>query len=96
MADKLKCGTLGEIEARYVCDHLFRNEREKPPSVLAYFEPHHEPHEPTPAIWCEACEAVVVEQDGIDERVHEFAQFRAVCGFCFQKYLDRHTPAGDG
>jgi hypothetical protein len=93
MADRLKCGTHGEREARFVCDHLFRNGREATPQVMVYFEPAHEPHEPTPAIWCQACEDVILERGAIDDVAQDFAEFRAVCDFCFQKYLDANVPA---
>lgn len=90
MPDTLKCGTHGEREARFVCDHLFANQRLEVPLRLAYFEPEHAPYEPTPAIWCAACEAVVQEQGEIDDTVQDFAAFHAVCDFCFQRYLDQN------
>ncbi len=93
MANTLQCGTHGEREARFVCDHLFRNLRAASPQRLIYFEPEHAAHEPTPAIWCEACEAVIQSEGEINEAVHEVARFHAVCDFCFQRYLDAGEPA---
>ena len=93
MTDRLQCGTHGEREARYVCDHLFTNQQADPPVRMAYFEPAHEESEPTPAIWCQACEEVVQAQGEINDTVDAFAQFRMVCDFCFQKYLDSNQPA---
>ena len=95
MADFLECGTHGQREARYVCDHLFKNHNEVRPARMLYFEPAHEASEPTPAIWCQACEDVVQAQGEINQVVDDFAQFRMVCDFCFQKYLDGNEPAGD-
>lgn len=93
MANTLQCGTHGEREARFVCDHLFRNLRAASPQRLIYLEPEHAAHEPTPAIWCEACEAVIQSEGEINEAVHEVARFHAVCDFCFQRYLDACEPA---
>lgn len=93
MANTLQCGTHGEREARFVCDHLFCNLRAASPQRLINFEPEHAAHEPTPAIWCEACEAVIQSEGEINEAVHEVARFHAVCDFCFQRYLDAGEPA---
>ena len=95
MADRLECGTHGEREARFVCDHLFNNQNADRPVSMVYFEPAHEASEPTPAIWCEACEVVVQAHGEINQAVEDFAQFRMVCDFCFQTYLDDNEPAGD-
>jgi hypothetical protein len=94
MPDTLTCGTHGEREARFVCDHLFANQRRELPLRLAYFEPEHAPDEPTPAIWCADCEAVVQAEGEINEVVHAYADWHAVCDFCFQRYLDWNVPAG--
>lgn len=97
MANTLQCGTHGEREARFVCDHLFRNLRAASPQRLIYFEPEHAPHEPTPAIWCESCEAVIQREGEINAAALAVAQFHAVCDFCFQRYLDAGelAPAAD-
>lgn len=95
MPDTLKCGTHGEREARFVCDHLFQNQRQALPKSMWYFEPEHAPNEPTPAIWCESCEAVVQTEGAINEVVDEYAAFHAVCDFCFQRYLDGNQRAAD-
>lgn len=93
MADLLKCGTHGEREARYVCDHLFQNGHSESPAVMLYYEPEHEEDEPTPAIWCGACEEVLYEIGEINDAFHDFAQFHMVCDFCFQRYLDENQVA---
>ncbi|MCU0755734.1 MAG: hypothetical protein MUE46_11535 [Xanthomonadales bacterium] len=95
MPDTLKCGTHGEREARFVCDHLFRNQRQPTPARMLYFEPDHPPDQPTPAIWCEACEVIVLEQGEINEVVDDFAAFHAVCDFCFQRFLDGNLRAAE-
>lgn len=95
MPDTLKCGTHGEREARFVCDHLYRNRRQPAPERMLYFEPDHAPDEPTPAIWCEACETVVQAQGEIDDVVFGYAGFHAVCDFCFQHFLDGNLRAAD-
>lgn len=96
MADLARCGTHGEVEARYVCEHIHSNEKSAAPKRMIYFEPHHESSEPVPAIWCAACETVVVAQGEINEVVEAFARFHTVCEFCFQKYLERNAPAEAG
>ncbi|WP_395791861.1 hypothetical protein [Aquimonas sp.] len=93
MANTLQCGTHGEREARFVCDHLFQNLRATSPQRLFYFEPEHAADEPTPAIWCGGCEAVIQREGEINAVVLEVANFRAVCDFCFQRYLDAGEPA---
>ncbi|SDD18971.1 hypothetical protein [Aquimonas voraii] len=93
MANILQCGTHGEREARFVCDHLFRKLRAACPQRLIYFEPAHATHEPTPAIWCEGCEAVIQAEGEINELAHEVACFHAVCDFCFECDLDAGEPA---
>jgi len=93
MSDTLKCGTHGEREARYVCDHLYLNQRLGAPRRLPYYEPERVPGEPTPAIWCEACEAVVQAEGEINQVVHAYADWHAVCDFCFQRFLDQNVPA---
>lgn len=91
----LTCGTHGEREARFVCDHLFRNLREPSSAPMWFFEPEHAPDEPTPAIWCETCEAVVQAEGEINAAVDAQAAFRAVCDFCFQRYLEANLRAAD-
>lgn len=93
MPNRLKCGTHGEREARFVCDHLFVNQRALVPLRLTYFEPEHAPDEPTPAIWCQDCEAVVLAEGEINAVVDDYADWHAVCDFCFQRYLDQNIPA---
>ena len=96
MANTIACGTHGDTEARFVCDHIFANERNAQPYRMVYFEPEHAEDEPTPAIWCELCEAVILEQGEVNDVADAFAKFHMVCEFCFQRYLDRNVPADTG
>ena len=93
MSKMLKCGTHGAREKRFVCDHLFQNGRSECPKAMVYFEPEHADDEPTPAIWCEACEVVIMEQGEVNDAAADFADFHLVCDFCFQTYLDNNRPA---
>lgn len=93
MASRLKCGTHGERERRFVCDHIFKNEESETPTVMRYFEPEHEVTEPTPAIWCESCEEVIFKEGEVNNIADEFAKFHMVCDFCFKKYIDANAPA---
>ena len=93
MANVLLCGTHGEVERRYVCDHLWKNASSEQSSPLAYYEPHREPDEPMKTIWCVKCEEVVRQEDGITAIFLDFAAFHVVCEFCFVKYLTPNFPA---
>lgn len=93
MASTVTCGTHGDREARFVCDHIFVNQRGDQPYCVLYFEPEHAENESSPAIWCEACEAVIIEQGEVNEAADSFARFHMVCDFCLQQYLDNNHPA---
>jgi hypothetical protein len=93
VANTLQCGTHGEREARFVCDHLFQNLRAASPQRLIYYAPEHAPHEPMPAIWCEGCEAVIQAEGEINAAALAVASFHGVCDFCFQRYLDAGEAA---
>lgn len=95
MPSTLSCGTHGEREARFVCDHLFVNHRADAPRVMRYFAPAHGEDEPMPAIWCEDCEGVIMERGEVDDTAADFANFRMVCDFCFQAYLDANVPGDE-
>jgi hypothetical protein len=69
-----------------ICQHLCLGTR------LRYFTVKPLPSRPGVShAWCEACHAVLQEEDGWSDRAMRFADLSPVCKTCYEEILERHT-----
>lgn len=82
----IRCGTHGEVERAFVCQHLVHS-REGP---IGFVEAEPEPDDDDPLAWCLAC-AEVLEREGEWTEVAEAqVHLSVVCEFCFAALRQQH------
>jgi len=88
-AQVVKCGTHGQRIAAVVCVHLLEaGERH-----VGFVENSSDPADLQ--AWCEACEALFLEQDGMTASFREFTGMSVVCDFCYAAIKARQTAVPD-
>lgn len=73
----VKCGTHGDRVAAVVCSHLLEA-RER---HVGFVENSADPADLQ--AWCEACERLFLEEQGLTAAFREFTRMRVVCDFCY-------------
>lgn len=81
----IQCDTHGTRIATVVCQHLL-DSREK---VVGFIENNEDPNDLQ--AWCNECEALFLEEDGLTQRFRAFNDFRVVCEICYASLKARHS-----
>lgn len=79
--DTIECAEHGTGRATFVCQHFANGGRD-----LGFHWGHSEddPDGLWPDAWCDACEAVLVEEGGWNERAEASAAIRLLCDACYE------------
>ena len=86
----VQCGTHGEVEPAFVCQHLLGACGDAPTAV-GWFEAEIDPDNREWGDqngWCAACDEVLSEEGEWNDRSEGFAQIKLVCEFCFARMRD--------
>jgi len=91
MSKVIDCERHGATRPHMICQHLQEQEG------LGYYRvevaPERDDYE---TALCEACDALVWEEDGWTDRVNEFAGWKLYCEACYFGALERHHLLGIG
>ena len=80
----VQCGDHGERIATVVCAHLLRSAD----GPAGFVENSTDPEDLQ--AWCDRCEEVFVEEDGLTEVFRRFNDMRLVCDRCYAALKARH------
>lgn len=85
----IECSVHGKQPATFVCQHLVHSLRT---GDKVGFNFAHDPDNPRPDAWCDACERVVMEAGGEwDDQSEEFAGVSLVCAGCYDRIKQINT-----
>ncbi|MHC4884285.1 MAG: hypothetical protein ACYTGH_04285 [Planctomycetota bacterium] len=75
---EVECSTHGKGYATYVCQHLARGEANA-------FITGDDDGDNRPDAWCEACDEVLISENGWTDKSEEFAGVTMVCSGCYDE-----------
>ena len=81
----IKCGTHGSRTPAVVCRHQV-NIRDR---IVGFVENSSDPDDLQ--AWCDECEWLFLQEDGMTEEFIAFNDFKVVCDFCYAQIKERNT-----
>lgn len=85
---EVRCGAHGKRVASVVCGHMLA----ATDRIVGFVENSSEPDDLQ--AWCDDCEAMFVEEDGMTARFRRFVDMSVVCVVCYARLKERHTRLG--
>ena len=80
----IKCSTHGSRAPAIVCCHQVNN-RDR---IVGFVENSSDPEDLQ--AWCDECERLFIQEDGMTEVFRAFNDFKVVCDFCYVQIKERN------
>ena len=81
----VNCDTHGMQTGTIICRHII-NAQDK---IVGFVENSDDPQDLQ--AWCDACEALFLQEDGMTETFMQFCDAGVVCTDCYQLFKQRHS-----